>query len=1176
MCLAICRGEQLSVVALADDGRTVLAQTRIDPAPPTGGNLSRAVPATVAVLAIDAPRRDDRPTREQAKQLATFLASTRSLTVGQAAAQVATPTADSPLSTWSIARRANVLKALAGAAAGAPDAPTVEHADWPLDLDLVARGDFEKAAERFVEYRDLAAREAIDHMIGDWVKPDSESYRDYLRGVWVAAAQRFDTQNFVVPAVGVLEDELAARLHQDFHTNDSGAQPAHAALIGLLTSTLTAAVDTGGFGFAATALPPRAATDTDRDYLNALIGFSGVDAVKLRNRYRVEFDRPEGASTTPIDLNIKALRRFFTDTFQTPADPFPARPPAMPNSKNPIIWGDAVGAGPFFLDFEEWLERQRTFFPENHYAFRRVVTQIAPDQRDIVKRQKAIGLRNNPMQVFDSAPEKLDTGNWIETLYPTVDKLNEAHGLFDQGRYREARDAYLAVEQLAHALDRKPAWAVPSIYPPNVIGHRDVNLGARAAQFVHDSVALDGFERFFASPTFPHYDGDGNDLDVQEQLLYELRSELANLLPLLIEVMLPYFVAVASEALGDHAETMRRLGPLTGFALGVGRSTLTDPYPAATPSSPTLRLFTDELELPYTVRLHFSPVGEAVPAPPPQRIHPFEHRFFALAQGAAMLEWADELYRSDEPSNIQRAREVYKGVLFVHGEDPGIAPNFPGYRHGGLRLPAWRAGGQHNPAVVSQVGRARLALFEIEAGLNFYGYRPDVVPLLRYRTLKASADRLAVSAKAAQDDFLTYVGHVEQADLDMMSTRTALTKANAAVGIASEQIQIAKAGVQQAQGQVAAVQAQIAAKQKEIADGDSFFSQFSDYLSGTKDALTSMLKSGVAEDTAAAHSLTYGEALDIAEKSAATGGMKSEALAGLGAGATFMAGFGVWFYASYTTMSGMSDASNQRTAQLHALTDQALPAAQAIVTLKQRDVTIAHHQQEIAQADADLATQVMRYQATRFLNREFWLALMRIAERSMRRYLDLGARASWLAERALAYEQDRTIEIVRLSYFSASLRGVTGADQLQLDLAELGATSRRHSPERPGEAHRVPRARLPPRVRSAQEDRFLQLPHAGRPDSCRLSRHLRLPIESSDGVGQQRRRRIASAVNPLTCFAVNPRVGSIRTILAEQANRKNRRSLAMHPGRLAGRAARNASMSWTSVNAQSFLPTAAS
>jgi len=1039
LCLAACHGQQLSVVVLAEDGRTVLAQTTIEPPATSMRDRGEGGPTTVAPLAVNASTRHEEPTREQAQQMAAFLASTRAVTVRQAAAQVASPTPDSPVRMWPTSLRTTVLKEFADAAARAPGAPTVEHADWMLDFDAVARGDFSKAAGNFVDDRNSGVREAIDHMIGEWLKPDPEAYRDYLRGVWVAAGQRFDAQNNTVPAVSVLEGQLATRLHQDFHTTDSSEQPAHSLLIAVLVSALTAAIDVGGFGFAVGALPTRAVTDTDLEFLDALVGFSGVDVVELRNRYRIEFDLAAGVMITPIDLNIDALRRFFTDTFQTPPDPFPAQPAATLNAQNPIIWGDAVGTAPFFLEFEEWLERQQTFFPENHYALRRTITQVRSDQRDIIKVQKGTILWSTPMQVFASDTEKVESGNWIETLYPTIDKLNEAHGLFDQGRYREARDAYLATEQLAAAIDRQTVWATPSIYPPNVIGHRDVGLAPRGALAVRDSGALDGFECYFSPPEFPRPDGTGNPLWIQEQQLYELRGELANLWPLLVEVIVPYFVAVASEALGDHGEALRRLGPITGFVVGVGQSTLVVPYPPGTLSQPAVTLFTDQRELPYTVRVHFDQFAEAVPAPPPQRIHPFEHRFFALAQGGAMLEWADELYRSDQPSNIQRAREMYKGVLFLHGEDPGIAPNFPGNQHPRLRVPAWRSSAQVNPAVVSQLSRARLALYEIGAGLNFYGYRADVVPLLRYRTLKAAADRLSISAKGAQDDFLTYVGHVEQADLDMMATRTALTKANAAVGIASEQIQIAQAGVQQAQGQVAAVQAQIAAKQKEIADGDSFFSQFSDYLAGTKDALTSMVKAGAAGDTGAAHSLTYGEALDIAEKSAASGGLKSEALAGLGAGATFMAGFGVWFYASYTTMGAMSDASNQRTAQLHALSDQALPAAQAIVTLKQRDVTIAHHQQEIAQADADLAAQVLRYQATRFLNREFWLAVMRVAERSMRRYLDLGARTSWLAERALAYEQSRTIDIVRLSYFAASLRGVTGADQLQLDLAELEA-----------------------------------------------------------------------------------------------------------------------------------------
>jgi hypothetical protein len=57
----------------------------------------------------------------------------------------------------------------------------------------------------------------------------------------------------------------------------------------------------------------------------------------------------------------------------------------------------------------------------------------------------------------------------------------------------------------------------------------------------------------------------------------------------------------------------------------------------------------------------------------------------------------------------------------------------------------------------------------------------------------------------------------------------------------------------------------------------------------------------------------------------------------------------------------------------------------------------------------------------------------------MRRYLELGARFAWLAERALQYEQDRHVNIVRFDYFPRKLQGVTGADLLQLDLAELEA-----------------------------------------------------------------------------------------------------------------------------------------
>jgi len=66
--------------------------------------------------------------------------------------------------------------------------------------------------------------------------------------------------------------------------------------------------------------------------------------------------------------------------------------------------------------------------------------------------------------------------------------------------------------------------------------------------------------------------------------------------------------------------------------------------------------------------------------------------------------------------------------------------------------------------------------------------------------------------------------------------------------------------------------------------------------------------------------------------------------------------------------------------------------------------------------------------------------LAQVARRLLRRYLEMGARLSWLAERALAYEQDRVIRVVRMDYFPALLQGVTGADMMQADLAELEMT----------------------------------------------------------------------------------------------------------------------------------------
>lgn len=59
--------------------------------------------------------------------------------------------------------------------------------------------------------------------------------------------------------------------------------------------------------------------------------------------------------------------------------------------------------------------------------------------------------------------------------------------------------------------------------------------------------------------------------------------------------------------------------------------------------------------------------------------------------------------------------------------------------------------------------------------------------------------------------------------------------------------------------------------------------------------------------------------------------------------------------------------------------------------------------------------------------------------RVLRFYLNLGVRTAWLAERALAYEQNKLVSLIRMDCYPVGRQGIGGADQLSYDLASLNA-----------------------------------------------------------------------------------------------------------------------------------------
>lgn len=889
--------------------------------------------------------------------------------------------------------------------------------DWTIDPELLGKGDLVGAIDKFIgQYRPGG--------FGLVIRDERGLYRDYLRAIWTTNAAKIV---YVEPhqlTESQALDQLTTRFHQNFLTNDDTEVPVAEAQIPIVTGILTAPTGKGfGFGLAPAAIPARGTTGA-QDYLQSLIALSGVSPDEFGLRYRLDFSRPASALSSPILENILTLQRFFRDGFESGPDPEHVDPDVH---DQPIIPDKLQGDAPFFLYFDEWQRQQQPFYPENHFDVRQALPIDLDDQTRVQLGNLAAGK-------IPSQAANVKLWKFCQDVVAIWDALVTGHGHFYAGEYGLALVSYRTAQGLAESAmddDVLQGWPMEPIY-----SQRKSFPLATMKDLPH---FLDPYE---LSP------GDFGYAD--DPTLWTV-GHMGLRLAYYALVTIPMCLGDTEFALGDYEHAVFHFGQGTRFEVGVARETDSAGYRP---------WYLDDFELywrgdkPYTVRLNgptaadeavypleeddrsydeyydttLENAGEQYAVAWSRRItHLAEQRYGRLRQANAMLEWADTLYRLNEPTSMARARELYKGVLFLHGQVPPIEPDWP--RHGPLSgLPKLYLHHDENPALTSEKARALRGVFQIDHGLNYYGESDDVVPILRYRPLKDTADRTAAMARGAQQDFLQYTQQVEAAMTARLQLSNFLQKAKLQSSVADEQTAIAQHDVAVAQDQVTAVQAAIKAKEDEIAQHDSLFGQIGDAISG----ISSLAKGIPGDTTSAVGAGVTSEATSDA--------MVGDGILGLGAGASVMTGIGIFAVVGYITLSGMSDADNKRSADLKTLSSQALPAAQAVVTARQHAVTIAGYQKQIAQADVDLAQTLLAFEQNRILNQNFWLQLSQVARRTLRRYLELGARQAWLAERALAYEQDRTLNIVRMDYFPAELQGVTGADLMNADLAELEAT----------------------------------------------------------------------------------------------------------------------------------------
>jgi hypothetical protein len=810
----------------------------------------------------------------------------------------------------------------------------------------------------------------------------------------VGTTSLVDYRDYLVERSTLSHERLAQRYHQDFATR---AVPSHPAVM-LATRTLERALAAPPpHGLGMTVAPGDGSSPHAR--LDALVQASGLPAEELERRYHVRLRRRPGTSSSEVAENIHALQRMLADDWQAETVDEPQS--IVPQHDVLLHYVDRggrprqPGGGRFFLFYDEWVEQQRPFFAESHFRMEACARPGGTQAQALADAHEAMALGQFALAQarYLAVQDQLHAESVIPDTIATMKKW----GFDPQGR----------VEQYQHRVVEK----IGPVGKQILTARRDLPTASLAD--------VRRLEAYFARPTTTP--------DEARNLAFT--SELH-----LMACVLPVLLGDAAVACGQYGQAVHQYVRALPWSVIVGLHDPTTPEAApfvgelaftyagtapelfsAGPWSSSLRASQDPIDATLVLReaLH----------------HPVQERYVRLRLGHAMVEWADELHRQGGEGNTGRARELYKATLLLHGQDPKVTGQWP-QRPRVEPTPA----GTLNPDARAQIERAHLGLYRIGEGLDWFGLSHDLVPALRYRTLHDSAKELTSAARTAQADLMHHLGTAAEWMRERRRHETLVRHAQLQVRIAENRQEGARDAVAAAKQQVAAVEAAIVAKQAEIEEHEGLGQQFLDFFSGAVGAVSGLVKGG--KEAAGLLSASDKAALASGAKGALGMGGQATAMGGLGV----MAGYGLFVYAGYTSMSGLADAANQRRADLEALRGQALPAAQAAVRARQQEVELVDLQRRVAQEDGLVARELLQIAQLGALGPSLTADMIRLSRRLLQRYLDDGARMAWLAERALSYELGRDVAVVKHDYFPQERQGLGGAELLLADLHTLELT----------------------------------------------------------------------------------------------------------------------------------------
>ena len=347
-----------------------------------------------------------------------------------------------------------------------------------------------------------------------------------------------------------------------------------------------------------------------------------------------------------------------------------------------------------------------------------------------------------------------------------------------------------------------------------------------------------------------------------------------------------------------------------------------------------------------------------------------------------------------------------------------------GWIYGVFNYPAFCV--PQNPLKSQQVKHACLMLKLLDNCLNILGFRDDYVPQLRFEALLAIANDFAQKSQAAERDLLNFRQLFEQHSFSLMQAQQNLVLTDADVSL--EGLNVEVAGGDRNIALLQSGQASAARQHYEdlISAGLSESEKFA-----LMAALASTTFSGLALGSSVG-----GSVAGVIASVAGGGGLDSLPGVPLGEMASFSSSLSNLYrvQAEYERRKQNWEFNLQQNRFSEVI-------AQGNVQQAERRFAIAKTRQQIAELRRDFAMDAVQFLNHKFLNGAMYAWMIKTIREQYRTRLNYAIAASYMAERALAFEiQNSRLDVIRFDYFNPTRDGLLGATQLQTDLMTLEQT----------------------------------------------------------------------------------------------------------------------------------------